>query len=566
MVRVIAKSLPFPGITPYLSSTGPLRNRLRCYPPNIDSQLDTMTSIAARKPRSSACAHVETHGRFRARKKTVVVFAITVAVLSCGDSITDPVAPSSVSIQSGSAAHPIIDGKLSIAVGQTIPLTAIPEDSRGVALTGRSVAWLSTDRAKAGISSEGHLTGLKVGTATIVASVEGKSALVVVTVAALIATAPAEYFTAVSIESGADFTCGLTSAGAAYCWGGNDYGKLGDGTSGTDRLAPVAVLGGLTFQSIAPGHFHTCGVTTAGAAYCWGDNESGALGTGDSTSTNQPVAVAGGLTFQSITTGQYHTCGLTTDGAAYCWGDFSYGTSSYRYGSPLPVAVGGGMTFQSISAGSNHTCALTPSGAAYCWGLNDVGQIGNGGDGREEPTPVAVLKNLNFRSVTSGAYHTCGLTSAGAAFCWGLNMFGQLGDGGQSNGGEGPVPVSGGLAFQSLSAGQWVTCGVTATATLYCWGANLFGQYGIGTIGAGTGEPWPIPAGTGLIVYRVSVGAIQTCALGRLRVGSSLADSQSPAALQRPEVAYCWGINTGGALGDGTSVQFRLLPVPVIRP
>ena len=153
-------------------------------------------------------------------------------------------------------------------------------------------------------------------------------------------------------------TCELTNAGAAYCWGRNDSGQLGDG-SFTNRATPVAVVGGLRFSALAAGGSHTCGLTSSGAAYCWGYNSEGELGNGSTTASATPVAVAGGLSFSALAPGVYHTCGLTSAGAAYCWGS--------NNGS-IPVAVSGGLSFSALAAGALHTCGLTSAGAAYCWG------------------------------------------------------------------------------------------------------------------------------------------------------------------------------------------------------
>ena len=141
-------------------------------------------------------------------------------------------------------------------------------------------------------------------------------------------------------RSGADHSCGVTTAGAAYCWGDNTWAQLGNGTS-VDSNVPVAVSGGLTFQSVSVGIFHSCGVTTAGAAYCWGIG--GLLGDGTNTTSNVPVAVSGGLNFQSLSVGFTHSCGVTTTAAGYCWGSntagqFGDGTNT---DSNVPVRVGG---------------------------------------------------------------------------------------------------------------------------------------------------------------------------------------------------------------------------------
>jgi alpha-tubulin suppressor-like RCC1 family protein len=179
-----------------------------------------------------------------------------------------------------------------------------------------------------------------------------------------------------SVSAGTSHSCGLTTTGTAYCWGGGGSGQLGDGTT-TNRPTPVAVAGGLTFQSVVAGNSHTCGVTTAGVGYCWGSNCCGELGIGhgqvvDSPPASTPTLVAGGLTFQVIDTRSLPvTCGLTTAGAAYCWGSSGYGdlVGTGHVGVVVsPLAVVGGLTFRSLAAGGAYTCGLTTSGVAYCWG------------------------------------------------------------------------------------------------------------------------------------------------------------------------------------------------------
>ncbi len=278
-------------------------------------------------------------------------------------------------------------------------------------------------------------------------------------------------------------TCALASSGAAYCWGANHTGQLGNGST-TSSAAPVAVSGGLSFSALATGGTlfpthgpaafytlaHTCGLTRAGAAYCWGDNSYGQLGAGSPTRSATPVAVSGGLSFRALAAGTAYTCALTSTGAAYCWGA-GYGTA--------PVAVSGGLSFSALAAGTSHTCGLTGSGVAYCWGYNGDGQLGDGST-MSSALPVAVSGGLNFSALAAGGGrngrgHTCGITSAGAASCWGDNSSGQLGDGSTTNRST-PVAVSGGLTFTAVVAGGAHTCGLTSAGARYCWGNNHAGQ------------------------------------------------------------------------------------------
>jgi alpha-tubulin suppressor-like RCC1 family protein len=190
------------------------------------------------------------------------------------------------------------------------------------------------------------------------------------------------------LDSGGLHSCGITGAGAVYCWGSDSAGALGtvEDESCDDGLGnlvpcsatPVRVSSALAFVSVSAGVAHTCAVTNGGAAYCWGRNVEGQLGDGSTTSSAVPVAVTGDLQFVAVSAANTHSCGVTANGAAYCWGanhrgQLGDGTDSAR-GSP--TLVSGGLSFLSVGAGGAHTCGLTEGGAAYCWGVNTYGQLG----------------------------------------------------------------------------------------------------------------------------------------------------------------------------------------------
>ena len=324
-----------------------------------------------------------------------------------------------------------------------------------------------------------------------------------------------------SVSVGGVHACGLTAGGTAYCWGGDLYGGLGGGAAGPEictgstpcSSAPLAVAGGLTFSSLSAGWGPTCAVTASGSAYCWGDNLDGALGVGADTGSVQscsvgpcsytPLAVAGGLAFTTLGAGNLYACGLTSSGAAYCWGDNSTGelgigvnaapdTCAHGPCSRTPVAVAGGLTFTTLNVGTQHTCARATDGSWYCWGLNNYGQLGTGATGPEtcagapcSSTPVAVSVGINLTAVVAGRRHSCGVTSAGAAYCWGENVYGQLGDGSTTNSLT-PVVVAGGRTFTSLSPFSFHTCGLTTAGVAYCWGSNSNGELGDGTTTSST--------------------------------------------------------------------------------
>ncbi len=314
-------------------------------------------------------------------------------------------------------------------------------------------------------------------------------------------------------------TCALDSAGAAYCWGNNNTGQLGDGSTGGYSAVPVAVeaggvLAGKRLTAIAVGNSYACALDSAGAAYCWGINSLGELGDGTTTSSDVPVAVdtsglPGGGVFTQITASEVHTCALTITRAAYCWGDNGFGelgdNSTARSARPVAVDVAGALAGKTITqiaaAGQFDTCALDSAGAAFCWGFNDFGQLGIGSRTNSSvPVPVNTDGVLAGKTLTQLAVghddHTCALDSAGAAFCWGSDFAGDLGDG---HGAISTVPVAvntsgvlAGKALSSISSGNDHTCAVSVAGEAYCWGSNFYGQLG------DDGGDSPVPVLVGL--------------------------------------------------------------------
>ena len=330
-----------------------------------------------------------------------------------------------------------------------------------------------------------------------------------------------------SIGTGENHACGLTARGRAYCWGENDHGQLGDGTTDNSGVnGPQRVIGGLKFTSISVGEYDTCGLTSSGAAYCWGSGYYGELGDGtttDDSGVNGPQRVIGGLKFTSISAGNQHTCGLTSRGAAYCWGrnaDVFDGDGALGDGTTDdsgvngPQRVIGGLKFTSISAGKHHTCGLTARGRAYCWGGNVYGELGDGTtDDSRVNGPQRVIGGLKFTSISAGNPHTCGLTARGRAYCWGRNVSGALGDGTEdASGVNGPQRVIGGLKFTSISVGVGHTCGLTARRKAYCWGYGGYGQLGNGTEDA-SGVNGPQRVIGGLKFASISASDYFTCGL-----------------------------------------------------
>lgn len=365
----------------------------------------------------------------------------------------------------------------------------------------------------------------------------------------------------VAITAGSQHTCALTADGGVKCWGSNWKGQIGDGTRGADRLtlAPVDVIGFPSgVQAISAGQGHTCALTTEGGVKCWGDNMFGQLGNGNSHTDDgvAPVDVIGLGGVQAIAAGSDHTCALTIEGGVKCWGvnwDGQLGNGANMEERPTPVDViglTGGV--QAIAAGGSNTCALTLEGGVKCWGNNEVGQVGDGTAGENRLAPVDVIGlSSDIRAIATGAAHACALTIGGGVKCWGYNEQGQLGDGTHGGSRLTPVDVVGLTSGVRVVVAGWRhTCALTTGGGVKCWGDNWAGPVGDGSNGA-RGMFYRLTpvdvVGLTSGVQAVAAGGDHTCAL--------MADGG----------VKCWGGNYYGQLGNGARITSweQLAPVAV---
>lgn len=332
-------------------------------------------------------------------------------------------------------------------------------------------------------------------------------------------------------------------------------------------LRPILAGGDRTYAAVAAGFVHTCALAIDGAAFCWGNDDYGQLGSatdsdlcGGRPCSRTPVAVSGGLRFSAIAAGWVQNCAIATDRHVYCWGGGAMSAKGYLGDGALqqsrtPVQVRADSVFVVVTIGDGHSCALTASGMAFCWGQNPLGQIGDGTN-QDRAIPVPVKTDLRFRELSAGAYHVCGVTMENDAVCWGDNRWGELGAGevdynAVAAAASTPVRV-GGIKVSSIAAGWEHTCAIGTNGTTYCWGRNEDArQLGDESLLTHRGVPGPIAGSQRFI--SLFAGALSTC--GRTAGGET----------------YCWGGDYYGALGNGEAITtgvghpVRTLGGPFVR-
>jgi alpha-tubulin suppressor-like RCC1 family protein len=352
------------------------------------------------------------------------------------------------------------------------------------------------------------------------------------------------------IATGAAFACGLTTGGTVFCWGDNTYGELGIGTTNSGSYlatyVPVPTTTGQSVLDVVAGQYHVCALITGGKAYCWGKNDRGQLGIGSTTSPiTSPTAITT-TTFSQISAGWVHTCGIESGGAqnyVACWGDNTSGQigngSVDATAHTTPVINGNSYAY--VSAGYNHTCVLTSTtnGSILCWGDNTYGELGDGhtsttGTGFAQSVTLGALAPVNAKAISAGQWTTCAIDVNGGVWCWGDNNYGEMGLGSGSAIPDSVPNQIPSLTLTAISVGSTTVCGF-GTSGAYCWGNNAFGQIGDGTVG-GSGVGPTSPQGT----PGATVGSIATASNG---------GAFTCFVVSSTSIAYCAGQDANLQLG-----------------
>jgi alpha-tubulin suppressor-like RCC1 family protein len=331
-----------------------------------------------------------------------------------------------------------------------------------------------------------------------------------------------------SISGGYLHNLGIDTRGTAWAWGDNAYGQLGDGSTVDSNVPTQAVMPlGTTFVRVSAGGYHSLALDSSGAAWAWGSNSQGELGNGGTGQLGpggqfieqSPTAVVmpPRTSFTAVSAGFQTSVALDSGGDAWAWGSDTEGelgngttTDNTPNAVPVPVSMPAGVTFTAVSSGGQFDVALDTAGRAWAWGYDYNGELGNGSPNQSgnpstangcfcsaTPVPVQMPQGVAFAAISAGNYFTVALDTTGRAWAWGDDFYGQLGDGkygtdasvcGQQSGdlcSAVPVLVSmpAGVTLTSARSGGfgYVTVALDRSGAAWAWGDNYFGESGTGT-------------------------------------------------------------------------------------
>ncbi|MCP4540031.1 MAG: hypothetical protein GY832_23080 [Chloroflexi bacterium] len=287
-------------------------------------------------------------------------------------------------------------------------------------------------------------------------------------------------------------TCALTTKGEVKCWGEHWYGQLGPLAASAYSSLPIDIPGlGPEVTDVSAGAYHSCAVTAGGGVKCWGKNDYGALGDGTTSTSLSPVGV---ITLEepmiSVAVGANFSCALTAKGEMKCWGGGTHGrlgNGAEEIVNPSPVDVVGlnGNAASLPDSFLLHACILTNEKKIKCWGNNNLGQLGDGSSSTNKyrTTPVDVKGiDAGVVDICVGSTHTCAVTEAGGVKCWGENGFGEVGQDKINETFLLPQDVSGlDSRATAVACGDMHTCALMENGGIKCWGSYEGGRLGDGT-------------------------------------------------------------------------------------
>ena len=356
-------------------------------------------------------------------------------------------------------------------------------------------------------------------------------------------------YTNTTIAAGTYNSCAILENQSMVCWGDNEYGQLGDGTTdGSAVPIYVNVAANETPVEVTVGQVTACALMESGNIYCWGSGYYGKMGNGEPWSDDyvntemRQVLLPEGQGGQTVSISGGHICTILDNGDVYCWGrgnqgQLGYGGTSNR-NIPAKVNLPGQRSAIAISTGTYMTCAITTDGMGYCWGENDEGQLGNGTTNSRRTTPVEVLFPSGYTpvSISAGDDFSCALMDNRKVMCWGENNDGRLGQGPLATDDETtPVWVIMGDSETAhfLDIGTKSACMILDSGETKCWGTNEEGQIGQGDTDLDF-YPTPTEVNGNHDFVALSINSDTICAI--------TSDAEG----------YCWGDNEAGQIGRGS--------------
>lgn len=334
------------------------------------------------------------------------------------------------------------------------------------------------------------------------------------------------------LVAGSQSTCLARADGTVSCWGTNDDGQLGDGTTVSHFTPAPSLMQGAAGLALSVAH--VCALSAEGVVSCWGDNGSSQLSAASFPNELKPfyratpTMVGLPLPAVSIAVGLAHSCAVLENGTVSCWGAAPVATKN------APQEIEGfPERVIDIASGWEHACALLASRSVVCWGKNEHGELGDGTI-EARAAPVAALELRNIVQLAAGGQHACALSAEGNVWCWGFLW--QRGITTAT-----PTLIASAQGAQSIAVGFDHSCAVMKDGSVLCWGGNKVGELGDGSVSSRTS---PVKVVGVQDVVEVALGVSFSCA--RTAAGA----------------VSCWGNNSEGALGDGT-MNNSVTPVPV---
>lgn len=398
------------------------------------------------------------------------------------------------------------------------------------------------------------------------------------------------------VSLGTQHTCAIKTDGSLYCWGYNYWSVLGTGTlqSPFQQLAPLRI-GTDTWKQVSAGELQTCAIKSDDTLWCWGTNQTGAVGTGTTMQVPAPTQITA-MKWLAISASISHTCGIDSDHHRWCWGDGTYGELGdglsgssaipYIQGTPKQIGVD---TWDSIIAGYYMTCGIKTDGTLWCNGTNSLGQLGNNTT-NAQTLPVQIGVNDKFYEVQTRFGTTCAHSKDGTLQCWGFNLWGMVGDGSTTQRNQ-PMTVALSTDWTAFGVGLGAVCGSHFDGRVECWGNDDFGEAGFADQANATTSPREVDTGGALTSY--GMGDLNSCAItskhalvctgqtsfGQLANGAGIRTAPTQVLGQYARVAAgdqftcahtsagataCWGFNNVQQLGLGDATPREVPPTPPV--